>query len=123
MPKMKLAFAAAGAALLVGLGACGDTARRGVPFLGPMELTDPTLVAGQRLFMRECNQCHPRGEAGVGLALNDKPLPDAVIRTQVRAGFGAMPAFSEAEISEEALDAIIAYLDYLRERGPFEDFF
>ncbi|HYH21411.1 MAG TPA: cytochrome c [Azospirillum sp.] len=114
-----------GPALVLGaalaLGACDDTARRGVAFLGPMELTDPKLVAGERAFMRACNQCHPRGEAGLGLALNDKPLPDFAIRAQVRAGLGAMPAFSREDLSDADLDAIIAYLDYLRGRGPFRN--
>lgn len=117
------AFQAAGLmlALLFAVGSCSETARRDVPFLGPMRMDDPQVALGETIFMRECNQCHPRGESGIGVALNDKPLPDLLIRAQVRAGLGAMPAFSQAEISGEELDAIIAYLDYLRERGPFDD--
>lgn len=108
-------------ALVLAIGSCSETARRGVPLLGPMRVDDPQVALGEVVFMRECNQCHPRGESGIGPAMNDKPLPDFAIRAQVRAGLGAMPSFSEAEISDEELDAIVAYLDYLRERGPFGD--
>ena len=107
--------------LLIALGlslvACG-TARRGIPVAGPMLIESEQVALGERVFMYNCNQCHPRGEAGVGLALNNKPLPDFAIRFQVRHGLGAMPSFSEDEISDEQLDAIIAYLDYLKEREP-----
>lgn len=103
------------------LAACSDIARRDVPLLGPMQINDPVVAAGQQLFMRNCNQCHPRGQEGVGIGLNDKPLPDFAIRIQVRNGFGAMPAFPEDQLSDEALESIIAYLDFLRKRGPFDN--
>lgn len=67
--------------------------------------------------MARCHQCHPGGEAGLGPALNNTRYPDFVFRWQVRGGYGAMPAYSEEEISEEELDQILTYLKTLRRRG------
>jgi hypothetical protein len=35
-------------------------------------------------------------------------LPDGAIRTQVRQGLGAMPAFESSEIPDRDLDALLA---------------
>jgi mono/diheme cytochrome c family protein len=67
--------------------------------------------------MANCHQCHPGGEAGLGPAINDKPLPGFLIRLQVRNGLGAMPAFSAQEISPDDLDDLIAHLKALRQHG------
>ena len=92
--------------------ACGP-ARRSEPLLGPAPLSE----AGERgrvVYMEYCNQCHPSGEAGLGPALNDKPLPTFLKKFQVRQGLGSMPSFSDAEISDEELDDIMTYLKDLR---------
>ena len=94
------------------LGAC--SARRGEPLYGPLPITTPAMASGQQVFMRECHQCHPGGEAGLGPAINNKPLPGFMMRFQIRRGFGAMPAFSQSEISPEELDNLILYLNELR---------
>jgi mono/diheme cytochrome c family protein len=60
--------------------------------------------------MAHCHACHPGGEAGLGPALNDKPLPGLLVRLQVRTGMGAMPAFSPRELSDGELRDLIAYL-------------
>lgn len=93
------------------------SARRSTPIMGVLPLTSPQVAEGQQIFMAHCHQCHPGGEAGLGPALNNKPLPAFAIRIQVRHGFGAMPAFSPDEISDAALDAVIAYLRALRDHG------
>ena len=61
-----------------------------------------------------CYTCHPGGAGGLGPALNNKALPASAIRLQVRHGFGVMPAFSEQQISQDQLDALIAFLKALR---------
>ena len=99
--------------LLALAAACGS-ARRGVPLTGDHEVDDPELVLGQRTFDSFCHSCHPGGTAGLGPALNNKPLPGWLIRTQVRAGLGPMPAFSDKVIPDEELDALVTYLKYLR---------
>jgi mono/diheme cytochrome c family protein len=100
-------------AALVALAACGS-ARRGAPLTGPHDPPSAEIAQGQRVFDAFCNGCHPGGTAGVGLALNNKPLPGFVIRRQVRWGVGAMPAFSEETIPDDELDALVAYLVWLR---------
>jgi mono/diheme cytochrome c family protein len=96
---------------------CG-TSRREEPLAGPVPLSDPKLVEGRQVFMRNCYQCHPGGSAGLGPAINDKPLPAFAIKTQVRKGVGAMPAFDTTRIPEADLDSVVAYLQTLRKNKP-----
>lgn len=112
-PTAPIALALLAVAMVWSAASCG-TARRGVPLTDREPPADsPTLRTGERVFDTYCNGCHPGGTAGVGLALNDKPLPEAAIRLQVRQGVGAMPGFSEAEISDAELDALVAYMQWL----------
>ena len=102
----KFIWFCAGAAL-VALGCHSE--RQGPPHTSAKAF-GPEELAGQRVFMRECNGCHPQGAGGLGPALNNKPVPAIAIKTQVRQGYGAMPAFSEREITSQELDALVAYL-------------
>jgi len=104
------------AALIAAIGACG-TGRRSEPILGPLQLASNEQLEGQKLFMVHCNQCHPGGDAGLGPAVNDKPVPDAAIRLQVREGLGAMPSFPEELISTRELDQILDYMEALQDHG------
>lgn len=114
---MTIRMRTAGVVLAVGLAACGS-ARRSEPLLAePTELSGK-LREGEIAFMHYCHACHPHGAAGLGPSLNEKPLPQKVVAFQVRQGLGEMPAFSERVISEEALDAITDYLDWLEDRDP-----
>ena len=99
-------------AMMSSLG-CG-TARRGEAIAGPLVIQDQQTALGQRAFMTSCHQCHPAGMAGLGPAINNKPLPGAMIKMQTRAGLGAMPGFSSSELSDEDLDAVVVYLQALR---------
>ena len=92
----------------------GCSARRGEPLYGPLRITSTAVENGQQVFMRECHQCHPGGEAGLGPSINDKPLPGFLIRFQVRRGIGAMPAFSPNEISPQDLENLVLFLKELR---------
>jgi mono/diheme cytochrome c family protein len=65
---------------------------------------------GQELFMKRCDRCHPGGMGGVGPSIINKPLPGFLIKTQVRVGFGAMPAFNKKKISADELKDIVAYI-------------
>lgn len=104
------------AGLLVALAAACAPVYDGEPILGPLDTSDPQVALGQVVFAAQCDQCHPNGTRGIGLGIVNKPLPGFVIWAQVRSGLGQMPAFSEAEISDRELAAIIAYVDALRER-------
>lgn len=96
--------------------ACG-AARRREPLVTPVTL-DARAERGRAVFMTNCHQCHPGGEAGLGPALNDKPLPEFLKKFQVRHGLGTMPSFSEAKISDEQLDDLMEYLKALRRARP-----
>lgn len=96
------------------LAACGS-ARRSIPFTGEHRIgDDTTLVLGRRVFDAYCHPCHPGGAGGLAPAINNKPLPAFLIKFQVRRGLGAMPAFPEEAVSDDELDAVAAYLKFLR---------
>jgi mono/diheme cytochrome c family protein len=101
--------------LIVLLYGCAP-AYRGAPILEPLVIDNPQIALGQQVFFSVCHQCHPGGATGLGLGITNKPLPDWAIRFQVRHGLGEMPAFSDEEISDEELHALVAYLNRLRER-------
>ncbi len=122
MSRRSLSLTALAAAVLAALTlpACGS-ARRDEPVAAPVKLT-AAEQHGERVFMRECHRCHPEGEAGLGPAINNKPLPPAMIRFQVRKGAGAMPGFPDSVISDQELDALVVYLEALRRApGPSKD--
>lgn len=116
---MKLTWIA-NSALVVGglllLSACGS-ARRGEPLRGQLAITHPQIAVGERVYMANCQQCHPGGEGGLGPAINNKPLLGWLIKFQVRNGLGTMPAFSSTEIPGPELDALVDYLQTLRRHG------
>lgn len=101
------------APLLYGCGA----ERRGQPEAPAVTADNPKEVRGERLFHRWCYQCHPGGEAGLGPPINNLPLPHVAIRTQIREGVGAMPAFGDELLSDADVNAILAYLDEVK-RSP-----
>ena len=106
------------AAALAGAGlGCGSARKSEIP--ESQFQSDSQLAQGRVVFMHNCNQCHVLGGPGLGPALNDKPLPAFAIKTQVRKGAGAMPAFSKDDITDEQLDAAVKYLEVLRnQEGP-----
>lgn len=92
----------------------GCSARKGVPYTEPLQAQNQNVVEGKVLFDQYCNSCHPGGTAGLGPALNNKPLPGFLIRFQIRQGIGVMPAFDKDVISKEESKKIVAYLKELR---------
>lgn len=91
--------------------------RKGVPHSEPVVLATQELKDGEILFYNYCNTCHPSGTAGVGPAINNKPLPKFLIRFQVRHGLGVMPDFDEEVLEDEQVKNIAKYLVYLRKNG------
>jgi mono/diheme cytochrome c family protein len=98
------------------LAACGP-ARVGEPFGPPVRFVSAEAEMGERVFMEHCHQCHPGGAAGLGPSINDKPLPEFLMRLQVRRGLGAMPEFDDQMISDAELDALVTYLQELRRQA------
>lgn len=99
--------------VVLSIAACG-TPRRSAPLRGAVPLATPSEQQGEILYARFCDRCHPGGEGGIGPAINNKALPQFMIKLQVRAGFGAMPGFNDDVISADDLDAIVDYLKALR---------
>ena len=95
---------------------CGSE-RRSAPLVGAFVPKTAAETNGRRVFFEFCHQCHPGGEAGLGPSLNDKPMPGAAIRTQVREGLGAMPSFEKSAIGDRDLDDLLTYLSALRKQG------
>lgn len=83
------------------------------PLPGVTALTDP-LARGRVAFQFHCDRCHPGGEAGLGPALIDKPLPGWLMKIQVRQGLGAMPSIPEEELGDAALDDVVAWIKAVR---------
>ena len=84
----------------------------------PMAAVPVTLTVeefeGMKLFMRNCNKCHPGGEKGKGPSLNDKSLPNFLIHWQVRLGGGDMPKFTDEQISKEQLRQVTAFVKMMQ---------
>lgn len=95
-------------AALLAVSACGPS-YRGEPLGSAPALNTQLEQDGRVHFDRYCSECHPGGAAGLGPGLNNKPLPGFLVRTQVRVGMGAMPPFPPEMISDDQLDAIVAY--------------
>jgi mono/diheme cytochrome c family protein len=113
-PRWKNAWSA-GALLTVLLAALGcRSVRRGEPIVGALATPDTRVQQGQLVFFRNCHSCHPGGEGGLGPALNDKVFPRFLMKTQVRAGFGAMPSFDKHVINADELDDLMKYVLTLR---------
>lgn len=91
-----------------------SSSRRDALVARQVNVSNRQLEIGQRVFMAECNQCHPGGAAGLGPALNNKPIPGFALRFQVRHGVGAMPKFGHSQISSEALTDLVLYVKTLR---------
>ena len=70
----------------------------------------PEVMRGKKVFMDNCNRCHPDGRGGLGPSIFDKPLPGFLIRFQVRNGLGTMPHFDKKHLSEEDLDNLSTYI-------------
>jgi len=117
MPERVRTFVAVAiaSAMLVTIFSTGcASSRRDALVARQVNVSNRQLEIGQRVFMAECNQCHPGGAAGLGPAINNKPIPGFVLRFQVRHGLGAMPKFGHSQISSEALSDLVLYVKTLR---------
>jgi glucose/arabinose dehydrogenase len=97
-----------------GIGPAGHY-RRGEAIGRPVAITTDARARGEVVYMRHCYACHQGGDGGLGPAAL---VPGPVVRTQVRAGLGAMPRFGHDEISTGEMNDLIAYLRASRLAGP-----
>ena len=75
---------------------------------GAIASTD--VAGGQEVYAKFCDDCHPDGGEDVGPSLIDDPHSPARLRQQIREGSGRMRPFSEARLSGEDLEKLLAYL-------------
>jgi mono/diheme cytochrome c family protein len=68
------------------------------------------IANGEKVYMANCQKCHPAGEGGLGPAINPNPAPQFIKRFQMRHGLGTMPSFKREEISKDDLRDISKYL-------------
>jgi mono/diheme cytochrome c family protein len=88
--------------------------RRGEAVGRPVQTASASVERGFVIFQEHCQRCHPGGEGGLAPALNNKPAPRFLMKTQVRAGLGAMPSFSKDEIGPRELNDLMDYVIALR---------
>lgn len=86
------------------LGACGGGAAHApaANYEGPIRSAD--TAHGDQVFNTVCMACHS------GSPLNNVHLTAARVREQVRQGRGRMPAIPATRVSDDDLEAVLAYL-------------
>jgi cytochrome c553 len=80
----------------------------GSEYEGPVASTD--VAHGQEVFASFCDDCHPDGGEDVGPSLIADPHTAAYIRKQIREGSGKMRPFSEKRLSNDDMEALLAWL-------------
>lgn len=114
--------------------ATADTAWSALPATGVSNLRNPLERRGQEVFSQRCAACHgpipseihgptflppmPGTQALAARYRGELPalleertdLAAVYIRTVVRSGYVSMPFFRPTELSDEDLDALVAYL-------------
>jgi ubiquinol-cytochrome c reductase cytochrome c subunit len=85
-------------------------------------VTSGNAVRGRRLFAENCAQCH--GAAGDGASVGgDNVAPDLATATvfqigeAIRAGPGVMPRFGRGVLSDQDVDDIAYYVNYVETRS------
>ena len=104
------------ASILIGCGSAHRPTPQAALVSDGVAINDETIARGRSQFMMQCHQCHPGGAGGLGPSINDKPLPEGLIKLQIRQGLGAMPAFKDEHLSDRDVDAIVRYLKHLRDQ-------
>jgi ubiquinol-cytochrome c reductase cytochrome c subunit len=89
------------------------------PEIPDVDLGDVDLARGGDLYRVNCAACHNwdgKGGAMVGRtnAPPLRPVPNRQVAEAVRIGPGIMPEFSQAQLNDQELEDVIAYVDYLR---------
>lgn len=100
-------------AFVVPMAACGGGAAEGAgegttvadQYQGPVQSDD--IATGEQLFTDVCGTCHMGGD---GPDLTAETHGVATIRQTVREGDGDMPPLRPDRLSDEDLEAVLAYM-------------
>lgn len=90
------------------------------PEIPEVDLDDVELSEGTSLFLTNCAACHQAAGSGGALSYgrNAPALNEATpvqVATAMRIGPGQMPVFGPDSFDDEQVNAIAAYVDYLRD--------
>jgi ubiquinol-cytochrome c reductase cytochrome c subunit len=102
------------AALVAFVGTLGEG-----PAIPDVDTADADLAAGGEVFRANCQACHSASGSGGALSYGRAAprLSDATpteVGAAVRIGPGQMPVFGPETISDDELDDLAAYVEYLR---------
>jgi ubiquinol-cytochrome c reductase cytochrome c subunit len=91
----------------------------GIPDISDWE--DGDLAEGRALFTANCAACHGPTAAGIAVGQNDVSsnlagVPPLQVAEAIRSGPGVMPVFSDEVLTDEELDATVAWVMNLPER-------
>lgn len=67
----------------------------------------PAPRGPEQIYDESCGYCHG---VNVGPVIRGRALPAAVVKSFVRMGPNAMPAFRQTEITDEELDALALWI-------------
>jgi len=87
--------------------AAADRAKSLEAYDFPIGSTD--IDQGAAVFEEFCEGCHPGGDEGDGPKIAGIAESASQVRFQVRSGGDDMPAFDSSKISDEDLEALVAY--------------
>jgi mono/diheme cytochrome c family protein len=75
-------------------------------------VTSTDLAGGEQAYTDFCSGCHQDGTGGAGAApaVHNISWSAARMRQQIREGEDDMPAFNTSVLSDEQLEALMAYL-------------
>jgi ubiquinol-cytochrome c reductase cytochrome c subunit len=89
------------------------------PAIPDVDLAGADLARGGDLYRVNCAACHNWDGKGGALVGREnapplRPVPDRQVAEAVRTGPGTMPRFTQAQLSDEDLNNVVAYVGYLR---------
>lgn len=89
------------------------------PAIPEVNVAGADLARGGELYRVNCAACHNWDGKGGALVNRQNasplsPVPNLQVAEAVRTGPGTMPRFTEAQLSADELNDVVAYADYLR---------
>ena len=89
----------------------------GGPDLAHLSPEEADLGKGGRVYRAQCASCHTTAGGGGALLRQEAPpvyhATPAETAAAIRVGPGTMPAFGEAALTDEELNDVVAYVEYL----------